>query len=303
LNKTISSNVIRGIVLAIFSFLAVVPVVSAAVADQDAKAAQKALDTAEAHLKKADEAYAAKKLDIAKDEAKRALKLEKNSPVAHLMLALVYRAQNKPKDALKSIKEAIKYRQNYAYAHYLLAVLLYERNDPKESAKDFTQSAEEIDLAISQGISYAGAFALKGTLMLAAGNFESALEAYKKALQVIAPNDLELQMLQEQITALESYIDFKSHKHAAYKQPKPLNLPMPNYTEEARAKKVQGVVRTRILVTEQGEVKSILLISRLGHGLDREAIRAAMRLKFSPATKDGKPVPYWVGVDIEFNLR
>lgn len=139
---------------------------SAAVADQDAKAAQKAPDTAEVHLKKADEAYAAKKLDIAKDEAKRALKLEKNSPVAHLMLALVYRAQNKPKDALKSIKEAIKYRQNYAYAHYLLAVLLYERNDPKESAKDFKQSAEDIDLAISQGMDHASAFALKGTLMM-----------------------------------------------------------------------------------------------------------------------------------------
>ena len=49
------------------------------------------------------------------------------------MLALVYRAQNKPKDALKSIKEAMKYRQNYAYAHYLL-VLLVKKNDPKESA-------------------------------------------------------------------------------------------------------------------------------------------------------------------------
>lgn len=277
---------------------------SAAVADQDAKAAQKAPDTAEAHLKKADEAYAAKKLNIAKDEAKRALKLEKNSPVAHLMLALVYRAQNKPKDALKSIKEAIKYRQNYAYAHYLLAVLLYERNDPKESAKNFTQSAEEIDLAIRQGISYAGAFALKGTLKLAAGNLESALEAYKKAREMISPNDPELPLLQEQITALESYIDFKSQKKdAVYKRPAPLNSPMPNYTEEARYKKIQGVVRTRILVTEQGEVKSILLISRLGHGLDQEAIRAAMRLKFSPATKDGKPVPFWVGVDIEFNLR
>ena len=277
---------------------------SAAVADQDAKAAQKAPDTAEAHLKKADEAFASRKLNIAKDEAKRALKLEKNSPVAHLMLALVYRAQNKPKDALKSIKEAIKYRQNYAYAHYLLAVLLYERHDPKELAKDIKQSNEEIDLAISQGIAYAGAFVLKGTLAIAAGKFETALEVYKKAREIISPNDPELPLLQEQITALESYIDFKAHKdNAAYKRPVPLNRPMPNYTEEARLRKIQGVVRTRIFVDERGDVKSILLISRLGHGLDQEAIWATMRLKFTPATKDGKPVPYWVGVDVEFNLR
>ena len=73
MNKAISINIIPGIVLAIFSFLAVVPVVSAAIADRDAQAAQKAPDTVEAHLKQAKEAYASKKLGTSKDEAKRAL--------------------------------------------------------------------------------------------------------------------------------------------------------------------------------------------------------------------------------------
>lgn len=296
------ANVGRGIVMALFSLFAAVQVASG----QEAQAAQKtpAPDTAAARIEKAREAYASKKLNAAKDEAKRALKLEKNSPEAHLILALVYRGQNKSKDAIKSAKEAIKYRQNYADAHYVLAVLLFERNDPKESAKDLKQSGEEIDAALSQGLDHANVYDLKGKLAIAAGKFEQALDAFKKARQATGSNDPESAILQEQIAALESYVEFKAHKDdAVYKRPTALNLPRPNYTEDARSNKIQGIVKARIFVNERGEVKFILLVSRLGHGLDQEAIRAARQLKFSPATKDGNPVPFWVGVDIEFNLR
>ncbi len=300
MNKAISINIIPGIVLAIFSFLAVVPVVSAAIADQNAPSAKAAPapDTAEAHLKQAKEAYASKKLGAAKDEAKRALKLQKDSPDAHLMLALVYREQDKPKDAIKSVKEAIKYRQNYAYAHYLLAILLYEQK------KDLKQSAEEIDLAINQGLHQASAYVLKGVFELTAAKFESALEYYKKARELISKNDLELPLLQEQITALESYVEYRTHSgDSSVTRPKPLNLPRPNYTEAARQRKVQGVIVSRILVSEHGDVKSVLLVSRLGYGLDQQAIIALSRLKFEPATKDGKPIPVWQVVEVEFRLR
>jgi len=298
LNKAISINIISGIALTIFSFLAVVPVVSAAIADRDAQAAQKAPDTAEAHLKQANEAYASKKLGTAKDEAKRALKLQRDSPDAHMMLALVYRAQDKPKDAIKSVKEALKYRQNYAYAHYLLAILLYEQK------KDLKQSAEEIDLAINQGLHQASAYVLKGVFELTAAKFESALEYYKKARELIPKNDPELALLQEQITALESYVEYRTHNgDSSVTRPKPLNFPRPNYTEAARQKRVQGVILSRILINEHGDVKSVLLVSRLGYGLDQQAIIAVSRLKFEPATKDGKPIPVWQAVEIEFRLK
>lgn len=301
MNKTISNNVVRGIVLAIFSLL-VVPIASAVAAGQDAPPAKAALarDTAEAHLKIANEAFASKKFDIAKDEAKRALKLEKNSPAAHVMFARVYREQGKSKEAIKSVTEAIRHRQNYAYAHYLLAILIYERNEPE----NFEQSAKEIDLAISQGITYSSAFALKGTLSIAAGKLETGLENYKKAREVISPNDPELPMLQEQIAALESYMAFKTPKDdPSYKRPQALNAPLPNYTEEARNKNIQGVVKAKIFVDERGEVKSILLISRLGYGLDEEAVMAVRKLKFTPATKDGKPTPHWMEIQIEFSRK
>jgi periplasmic protein TonB len=86
-------------------------------------------------------------------------------------------------------------------------------------------------------------------------------------------------------------------------RPVPLNLPRPNYTEEARKNKIQGVVRVKVLVGADGGVKQVRVTSGLPDGLNEEAIRSAYQIRFKPAMKGGQPVSYWVGVDIEFNLR
>ena len=85
--------------------------------------------------------------------------------------------------------------------------------------------------------------------------------------------------------------------------PRALNRPHPNYTEEARKDRVQGVVRTRVLVEPDGLVKEVMVLRGLPAGLNEEAIRAAYQMRFNPATKSGRPVATWVFVEIEFNLR
>lgn len=85
--------------------------------------------------------------------------------------------------------------------------------------------------------------------------------------------------------------------------PRALNAPRPNYTEEARANKVQGVVRARILVGSDGTVQQVRITRGLPYGLNEEAIRAAMQMRFRPAMKDGLAVAYWMALDVEFNLR
>jgi TonB family protein len=86
-------------------------------------------------------------------------------------------------------------------------------------------------------------------------------------------------------------------------KPVPLNRPTPRYTESARANGVQGSVLVRVLVGEDGNVKLIRVIRGLPDGLTEEAITAARQTKFKPAMKDGKPVPFWVGLEINFNIR
>jgi TonB family protein len=86
-------------------------------------------------------------------------------------------------------------------------------------------------------------------------------------------------------------------------KPVPLSRPTPRYTEAARANGVQGSVLVRVLVGEDGNVKSVRVVRGLPDGLTEEAITAARQTKFKPAMKDGKPVPFWVGLEINFNIR
>jgi periplasmic protein TonB len=86
-------------------------------------------------------------------------------------------------------------------------------------------------------------------------------------------------------------------------RPVPLNRPRPNYTEEARKNKIQGIVRVRALIGADGSVRQVRVTSGLSDGLNEEAILAVKQMRFKPATKNGQPVAYWVPLDVEFNLR
>ncbi|HKV42810.1 MAG TPA: TonB family protein, partial [Blastocatellia bacterium] len=85
--------------------------------------------------------------------------------------------------------------------------------------------------------------------------------------------------------------------------PAALNSPRPNYTEEARKNKVQGVVVCKILVSASGRVQDVKIMRHLPDGLDEQAIQAAYEMRFRPATKAGMPVAYWVNVEVDFALR
>jgi protein TonB len=95
-----------------------------------------------------------------------------------------------------------------------------------------------------------------------------------------------------------------SSQPAVDSRPVLLNNPRPLYTEEARVRKVQGVVKVRLLVGADGSVKEVVVKSGLPNGLTEQAIRAAYQMRFTPAIRGGVPVSYWLAnVVIEFNIR
>jgi protein TonB len=71
-------------------------------------------------------------------------------------------------------------------------------------------------------------------------------------------------------------------------KPKPLNVPQPAYTDQARAAGVEGKVRVELTVDETGRVVNVRVLSGLGHGLDEAALSAARRATFQPAVRCGK---------------
>jgi len=48
--------------------------------------------------------------------------------------------------------------------------------------------------------------------------------------------------------------------------------------------------------------KGMLLLNRLGNGLDEHALSAARRMKFEPKTVNGKPVPVVKMVEYSFAI-
>lgn len=64
-----------------------------------------------------------------------------------------------------------------------------------------------------------------------------------------------------------------------------------DYPPEAKALAIEGQIRVRLVVDENGKVKSSVLLNRLGHGLDELALRRAAQIEFQPARDtDDKPV-------------
>jgi len=82
-----------------------------------------------------------------------------------------------------------------------------------------------------------------------------------------------------------------------------VHCPPPDYSEKARAKKLQGSVVLDIEVTLEGKATKILLVKGLGEGLDEKAIEAVKSWEFRPA-KDGtgNPVAVRVQVEVTFHL-
>jgi TonB family protein len=76
----------------------------------------------------------------------------------------------------------------------------------------------------------------------------------------------------------------------------------PEYTVLARRAQVSGVVWVVVDIDTTGHPVNPHVMRELGFGLDEEAIKAVDKWTFQPATKDGKPVPSKMWIQITFRL-
>ena len=74
--------------------------------------------------------------------------------------------------------------------------------------------------------------------------------------------------------------------------------PQPQYTEEARRARVQGVVILQAIVDCRGNVTDITVLKGLPLGLTEAAIDAISRWRFEPARLDGRPVSVYYNLTV-----
>lgn len=83
-----------------------------------------------------------------------------------------------------------------------------------------------------------------------------------------------------------------------------LYCPDPEYSEEARKAKYQGIVVLWVVVGPEGRIlpETVRIVKALGMGLDEQAVRAVQQWRFRPAERFGKSVAVQMQVEVNFRL-
>lgn len=84
--------------------------------------------------------------------------------------------------------------------------------------------------------------------------------------------------------------------------PRAIFSPEPEYSDEARAAKYQGVVTLSAIVGPDGHPRHIRVARSVGMGLDEKAVAAVQTWRFEPGIKDGHPVNVQITVEVYFHL-
>lgn len=81
-----------------------------------------------------------------------------------------------------------------------------------------------------------------------------------------------------------------------------ISKPEPSYSPGARNEQITGTVVLKCIFAADGTVTNIRVIQGLPGGLTEKSIEAARKIKFIPATKNGRNVSMWMQLEYNFNL-
>ncbi len=85
--------------------------------------------------------------------------------------------------------------------------------------------------------------------------------------------------------------------------PVKIYYPQPQYTEDARRARIQGVVILEATINREGEVVDVRVLKGLPMGLDSSAVETARQWRFKPATENGQPVAVFFNLLVNFSLQ
>ncbi len=84
--------------------------------------------------------------------------------------------------------------------------------------------------------------------------------------------------------------------------PRPKSQVKPEYTKEMLEKRVEGVVRVKVLVDIDGKVKQAIVLDDLGYGSKQKVAEACFKMEFEPARRGEEPVSVWIMIKFRFEM-
>ena len=265
----------------------------------------------------------------ARKAVERAVKLRPTFAPARAGLAYFLLISNKLADALREAETALASDAGDPEANYVAGLVHMRRDAP-------AKALEHVEAALKTKPEFAGALLLKSQALLGVyaerasrgtnqsqaaspQRTEEATVLLKQAAESLEqyfrlnPSPPNADVWREQLASLRLYARNVKEGAAGPDQTvfstkevttkaRILSRPEPQYPEAARNAQVRGTVVLRGVFAADGTVQNILVIHSLPHGLTEECVRAARKIKFIPATKDGRPVSQFIQIEYNFSL-
>lgn len=248
----------------------------------------------------------------------KAISFDQQNAVYHTNLAYTYLLTSKFNKAQEESGKAVQINPKLVLAYYVRGTANVYEGDNDDAIKN-------ADQAIAIDPDYSAAYNLKSDALLyqfgkrvGSGSKPSEeavlLQQAKDVLEVCLKscrNNAQVEVQRKKLDTLTVFHSYFSKNHDAFLSavaenptsapvsqtpPDPgvtpmkiLLKPQPRYTDKARGDNISGSIVIAVLFAESGQITHTLILKGLGGGLNEEALKAAYKIKFEPAEKDGKP--------------
>ena len=93
-------------------------------------------------------------------------------------------------------------------------------------------------------------------------------------------------------------------RDVAFSKPKRMKPSKPPYPAVLKAQEIEGDVLVRVSLDKAGKVQTVKVVQSSGHeAFDKAARKAAFAETFSPARRNGKPVPFTLSYHYRFRIE
>jgi TonB family protein len=243
------------------------------------------------------------------------IKLDPGWSFAHVSLSDALLQQGKRETALEEIEKALSLQPQDSYAHYLHSLISLLMNSKDEAVR-------HADLAVQLLPDFAQAHLLKAQALLGfyldasaaqdetaktifMARYKGASDPLTKYVRLTSDSENRRVWVDEIEVLTGSSPGGKqvvlTGKEVAIKA-RLTSKPEPTYTEMARRYQVEGPVTLKAVFSSDGTVSRLFIVNALPCGLTEQAVKAAHKIEFVPATLDGKPVSMWIQLEYNFHL-
>ena len=247
--------------------------------------------------------YKEGRIGAARPAFERLLELRPNSADANAKLSYALILAGEPVKAMSTAEHAIELGDQSAEPHYALAEASLNFRVRKSD-----KAVEEADRALALNHGFFPALVTKSLAQYSLKQYAEAAISLEQFL-ALNPEDFDAATWRGQLEELSSLANPGSNPSTQVfgtrevtQKARVLSKPEPAYSEAARKAGVTGTVVIRAIFAADGEVKHIIIVRALGYGLTTQAVKAARRIKFEPAIKDGQPVSALLQLEYNFNL-